>query len=113
MSEEPLSKSEKTHYTNLWCREQGIKSRDLTEHDQIDECILLINFRNEFWLDMNQQQRGYWAAYWNRTYHRQFSLKDKHFRQLEAIINSVLFQRQQQQKRRQTIQVLRSKLNQS
>jgi hypothetical protein len=104
-----LSISEKTHYTNLWCKQQGIQSRDLDNHPTIDDAIILINFRNEFFIDMNERERGVWAAYWNFVYHRQFGLKGKHLRKLEKIAESAIFIRQQQAHRLATIKLLKQR----
>lgn len=89
-----LSISEQIHFTNLWCREQGIKSRDLTNHPTIDDAIFLINFRNEGWFWMDSSDRGVWAAYWNRVYHKQFKLKDKHYTKLEKIAQAIIHRQQ-------------------
>jgi len=105
-----LTQAEKTHYTNLWCREIGIKSRDLETHPTIDDAILLINFHKATWLDLTREERGVWAAYWSYVYHRQCKLKEKHLNKLESITNSVIFRQQKQAERRATIQAMRKRL---
>lgn len=108
----PLSNSEKTHYTNLWCCSIGIKSRDLTNHPQIDDVIILVKFHQECWFDMDQEQRGVWAAYWSWTYHKQFPLKAKHLKKLANIMASVIGRRTKAEKTRQHIKALRESITQ-
>ncbi len=39
-----FSNSELNHLTNYWCRTLGIHSKDLVEHPQADDVVLLVNF---------------------------------------------------------------------
>jgi hypothetical protein len=105
---EQLSTSEKIHYTNKWCRSIGIKFRDLDNHSAIDDVILLINFRNTFWSNLNRSEQGMWAALWNRVYHKQYYLKKKQLDQLEIMANSAQFEQAKQAQRLQQIQALRA-----
>jgi hypothetical protein len=104
---EPLSPREKLHYTNMWCRSIGIKSIDLETHKSIDDVVLLVNFRQEFWSDMDSSQRGIWAALWSWSYHKSLELRPKHINQLTSITNSVIFKRQKQAQRLGTIRQMR------
>jgi hypothetical protein len=107
MNIDQLSSSEKTHYTNLWCRQQGIKSRDLTNHPTIDDAILMIHIRNEFWAYFDSSDRGVWAAFWKRVYHLQFKLKPKHLKKIERIVNSGIYRQQQDLKAKEKIKAIR------
>jgi hypothetical protein len=113
MNIDQLSSSEKTHYTNLWCRQQGIKSRDLINHPTIDDAILLIHIRNEFWAHFDSSDRGVWAAYWKRVYHLQFKLKPKHFTKIERIVNSGIYRQQQLIEKRNYIKAFRESTKQN
>jgi hypothetical protein len=106
----PLTNYELTHYTNMWCRSVGIKSRDLTKHPQIDDVIILVKFHQEFWFDLDSQQRGVWAALWSWVYHKQFSLKAKHLNKLANITASVIGRRTKAEKTRQHIKALRESI---
>ena len=112
MTEFPLTNSELTYYTNLWCRSVGIKSRDLTKHPQIDDVIILVKFHQEFWFDLDKTQRGVWAALWSWVYHKQFSLKAKHLNKLANITASVIGRRSKAEKTRQHIKALRESITQ-
>lgn len=99
-----------THFTNRWCREKGIHSKDLESHPQADDVVLLINFRDQFWPYMDAKEQGAWAAYWSWTYTRKFSLKKKYLEKLETIGNSAAFKKQKQQERLATIKAMRLKM---
>lgn len=118
-----LSKLELTQYTTLWCREHGIKPRDLgcgtsiTEngklrsyqnaHPAIDDVIILIKLREEFWTVWNASERAIWAAYWSSVYHHGFSFKKKALKKIETIANSGIYKQSQAQIKRQRIKELR------
>lgn len=104
-----LSTSEINHYTNMWCRQKGIHARDLENHPQADDVVLLINFRSEFWDVMTAQEQGVWAAYWGWTYTKACSLKRKHLDKLQKIGNSVIFRKEKQAQRQATIKAMRAK----
>jgi AICAR transformylase/IMP cyclohydrolase PurH len=101
----PLSKTELTHYTNMWCKELGIKSVDLgcqyrvgedgkmireeKVHPAIDDVIMLIRFREELWTDMNKHQRKSWDCFWKWTYTLKKQSRQKHLIKLEKIASDV------------------------
>lgn len=106
---EQLTRQQLQHYTNQWCYANGIKQRDLTNHPNIDDVVLLVNFRNEFWQDLSKIEQATWSGFWSIIYHRQFNLKAKHLAKLELMAQSALFQRQKTQERRGKIQALRAR----
>ena len=120
MAQEPLSTKEKNHYTNLWCRSMGMKSKDLgcgierkddgtydtnqLAHPHIDDVILLIKFHQANWQYMTKSECGVWAAYWSWCYHNQVAIKAKWFKRLEHITQSVIIRQQALQAQREAIQ---------
>lgn len=106
---ETLSKREKIHYTNQWCRSIGIRNKDLTNHPSIDDVILLVNFRNEFWQDLTKIEQATWSGFWSIIYHRHYTLKATHLVKLELMAQSALFTRQKQQQRQGKIRALRAR----
>lgn len=108
MTTQQLSNSEKIHYTNLWCRQQGIKSRDIDNHPRIDDVIFLVNIRKTGWAFMDASDRGVWAAMWKSVYHLQFKLQAKHFSKLERIAHSIAYREKQLAIKQATIRALRS-----
>jgi hypothetical protein len=107
-----LSTQEKTHYTNLWCRTIGIKSRDLDNHPTIDDCILLIRCRDTSWQLMNASEKGVWAAFWNRTYHNQYPLKQTHLNKLSNIFENVMHRENKLETQRNHIKAIRESTHQ-
>jgi hypothetical protein len=99
----------KTYYTNRWCIEKGIKSRDILNHPHIDDAILLINIRDEFWQFFNASNKGLWAALWNKVYHLQFRLHKTHFKKLEQLTNIGISRQQELEQKRQLIKANRNK----
>jgi hypothetical protein len=116
----PLSITEKYHYTNVWCKSMGMKSKDLgcgikqnadgsftdnqLAHPQIDDVILLIKFHQANWHYMTRSERGVWAAYWSWCYHNQTAIKAKWFKKLEHITESVIIRQQALEEKRKAIQ---------
>jgi hypothetical protein len=100
----------KTYYTNLWVRTKGLKIRDITNHPQIDDAILLVKIRDEYWSFFNSNNKGLWAALWNKVYHLQFNLKAKHLKQLEQLVITATSRQQTLEKQRQLIKASRNKI---
>ena len=98
------------HYTNSWCRQKGIHAQDLESHPQGDDVVLLINFRESLWNQMERSEQGVWAALWSWTYTRSLPLKKNHLQKLENIGKSVQFRQQKQAQRQATIQAMRTRL---
>jgi hypothetical protein len=96
-----LSITEKIHYTNLWCKELGIKSADLgcqyrigedgkvykevQAHPQIDDVILLIKFLQEYLDDLIPTKRVYLHIIWNWVYTQKKPLTKRHLKNLHKL----------------------------
>ena len=100
----------KTYYTNVWVRTKGLKIRDITNHPQIDDAILLVKIRDEYWSFFNSNNKGLWAALWNKVYHLQFNLKAKHLKQLEQLVITATSRQQTLEKQRQLIKANRKEI---
>lgn len=85
MANSPLTKSELTHYTNLWCRQKGIHSSDLDNHPQVDDVVLMLKWRDAMWIKLNASEKAVWGAYWSIVYHKQRPIHKKALRKLEQI----------------------------
>lgn len=81
----PLTSRELTHYTNLWCREKGIHSKDLEQHPCADDVVLLLALRDAMWTKLNKSEQGCWAGYWSSVYVKKNKLKNKALKKLEQI----------------------------
>lgn len=106
MNEYPLSQTEILHYTRLWCRQQGFGYKDLTDHPQIDDCVLLIKWQNQFG-DCPPKWKKSIDRLWSYVYNHKYPLKQAHLRRLERITEAILNYRQRQQETRQKIRTLR------
>jgi hypothetical protein len=91
----------------MWCCSIGIKSRDIDNHPRIDDAIILINIRNEFWSYLSASDRGVWAAYWKKVYHLQFGLNKKAITKITNIVNNGIHRQQVAEKQRQRIKAIR------
>lgn len=112
-----------TQYTTNWCKQYGIKPRDLgcgivkqadgkyktnlNPHPAIDDVMILIKLRDEFWSVWNASERGVWAAYWSSVYHKGFHFKKKALKKIETLANSGIYRQQQAQLKKQRIKELR------
>jgi hypothetical protein len=100
----------KTYYTNVWIKTKGLTIRDITNHPQIDDAILLVKIRDEYWTFFNASNKGLWAALWNRVYHLQFNLKQKHLTQLEQLVITGTSRQLELEHNRQLIKAKRNKI---
>jgi len=106
-----LTQSElKTYYTNVWVKTKGLKIRDITSHPQIDDAILLVKIRDEYWSFFNANNKGLWAALWNKVYHLQFNLKAKHLKQLEQLVITATSRQLELEHKRQLIKAKRNNI---
>jgi hypothetical protein len=84
-STHPLSKKELTHYTNLWCRQRGIHSRDLETHPRVDDVVALLAWREEMWHKLNRSEQACWAGFWSSIYHKKNKISSKALKKLQTI----------------------------
>lgn len=112
-----------TQYTTDWCRQYGIKPRDLgcgiviqadgtyktnlNPHPAINDVMILIKLREEFWTAWNHNEKCVWAAYWSHVYHKGFPFKKKALKKIELLANSGIFRQQQQIEKQKKIRQLR------
>lgn len=118
-----LTNFEKQQYTNLWCAQQGIKSADLgcgyhiTEdgklkpyqnaHPAIDDVIILIKLREEFWSYWNHNEKCVWSGHWSSVYTKRHHLKAKALKNIEKLAITGIFRQQQEQEQRNRIKAIR------
>lgn len=97
--------------TNYWCRTIGLHSVDLHNHQQIDDVILLIKFRNEYWKEMTKSHKTSYQCMFEWCYKRKNQLRQKHLEKLKQMVlnfeNNRLFKKQQLQKKIVKIKQLR------
>jgi hypothetical protein len=71
-----------TQVTNYWCRTKGIYSRDLDQHPQIDDVIMLIKFIEEYQKDFTAKQRVELHLIWHSCYTNNKPLGKKYLKAL-------------------------------
>jgi hypothetical protein len=75
-----------TGVTNYWCRTKQFHSIDLETHPQMDDVILLIKFRDEYWKEMNKSQKTSFHCFFEWAYKRKNQLRQKHLIKLKQIV---------------------------
>jgi hypothetical protein len=72
-----------------WLKTHGVTLADLDSHQQIDDVVLLINIRQEFWYAMNYSEQAVWGAYWDIVYKKSKPLHKKALKKFEHIIHEL------------------------
>lgn len=97
--------------TNYWCRTKGFHSIDLEKHPQMDDVILLIKFRDEYWNEMNKSHKTSYYCFFEWVYKRKNELRQKHLIKLKQIAlnleNNRLAKKLKQQQAKSKIKSLR------
>jgi hypothetical protein len=72
-----------------WLKTHGVTVADLDSHKQINDVVLLINIRQEFWSGMNYSEQAVWGAYWDIVYNKSKPLNSKALKKFERTIEQV------------------------
>jgi hypothetical protein len=94
-----------------WAKKKGISLSTIEQHPQFQDVVLLLNFRDALWQDLNKSEQGIWAAYWNLTYCKNRALSKKKLNKLEQITNTVIGKKEQQAQQREKVKALRTQWN--
>jgi hypothetical protein len=76
-------------------------------HPAIDDVIILIKLRDEFWSNWNHNEKCVWAAHWSSVYHKGHHFKAKALKNIEQLANTGIHRQQQQIKQQEKIRQLR------
>jgi len=106
---EQRQETEQEQLVGYWIAKWGMKRHDLLQHPCIDDLILLINFRQEFWHQMNRNTQAQWGAFWGYTYAKRKPLKNKSLKKLESIITNIQYRQNKIAQQRQIIRTLKQK----
>jgi hypothetical protein len=71
-----------------WLKGHGVTVEDLDKHPHINDVILLINIRQNYWHIMTASDQGVWAAYWGLVYSKQKALRPKAWKKIEVIVEA-------------------------
>lgn len=88
----------------------GISAKDLTNHPQIDDVIMLLKIRDHLGIYFNNKESGMWGFCWSYTYHKRCHLKKKHLKKLETLVSGIIHRQQKADIARQKIKAKRRTL---
>jgi hypothetical protein len=72
-----------------WLKTHGVTVADLDSHKQINDVVLLINIRQQYWHAMSSSEQASWGGYWNVVYRNSKPLKPKALNRFETIIQQI------------------------
>jgi hypothetical protein len=100
---------EQEQILGYWIRRYGITKRDLDTHPQINDLMLLIKFRSEFW-DMNSQFKKKFERSWDWVYNHKMPLKKNHLNNLTRIGKAITKWRKNRQDKIEIIKAHRQRI---
>jgi hypothetical protein len=83
--ETTLTQREIQHYTNLWCKQQGFKNRELDNELTADNLVLLVIVKQEHWQHMDKSSKAVWNGLHSMLI-KGYPFKEKHLKSVEKII---------------------------
>lgn len=101
---------EQEQLIGYWVKRFGISKKDLDNHPQIDDLMLLIKIRNEFYKDFKAKHKKFFDNTWNWVYNNKLPLKAKQIRTLGYYTEGTIRHRQNIQAGRNTIKKQREYL---
>ena len=107
LSIQHAQKLEQEQLVGYWIKRFGISRKDLTNHPQIDDLMLLIKYRAEFYHDSKAKQKRFFDNTWSWVYNNKLPLKAKQLRTLGYYAEGSIRHRQNIQAGRNTIQLQR------
>lgn len=108
-----LTEYQQNYAIDYWVKQFGIKSKDITEHPNFDDVLLLINTRRSQWDKFNSSEKAHWGALWEWCYHGKHSLKKKHLDKLEQNIHNSIHRHTKAKIKRLKFQTAYNKLKSS
>jgi hypothetical protein len=102
---------EQEQLVGYWAKKfAGISRKDLTDHPQIDDVIMLLKIRDHLGKHFNNKESGMWGFCWSYTYNKRCHLKGKHLKKLETLVTGITKRLEQKALARQRIQAKRRTL---
>ena len=96
-----------------WVKQFGITSKDLNNHPQIEDLMLLIRWKAEFYHDSKSKHKRFFENTWNWVYYNKRALKEKQLSSLGYFAEGIIRHRQnihnKTQAQRQIIKAQRTK----
>lgn len=102
---------EQEQLVGYWSKRFGISKQDLDRHPQIDDLMLLIKYKDEFYHDQKAKHRKFFNNTWDWVYTNKLPLKAKQLRTLGYYAQGSIAHRQnvelRTQQQRHSIKVSR------
>jgi hypothetical protein len=98
---------EQEQLLGYWIKRYGITKRDLDSHPQIDDLMLLIRWKAEFYCDGKAKHKRFFDNTWNWVYHNRLPLKKKQLNTLGYYAEGTIRHRLNIQAGRNTIKAQR------
>jgi hypothetical protein len=98
-----LLELEQEQLVGYWIKQFGISRKALVDHPQIDDVMLLIKFRLEFYKGSKAKHKRFFDNTWNWVYHNKFPLKAKQLRTLGYYAQGTIKHRENLRAGRNTI----------
>lgn len=77
-----------------WAKTRGITLKDIEKHPQIEDVILLLNYKDTFGYYFTKSEASTWGALWSRAYHKKRSIKPQYLEKLAQIGTRIKTQRE-------------------
>lgn len=102
-----MNEYQQDYLISKWLRSKGLTLRDLEQHPQIRDIILLSLWRDTLWQDANLSEQAFWGTQWDWAYVKKYPLKKKMLTKLENITTIIKDRQLAKQNQRLYIQSLR------
>ena len=94
---------EQEQLVGYWIKRFGISKKDLDSHPQINDLMLLIKFRAEFYKDGKAKHKKFFDNTWNWVYNNKLPLKAQQLRTLQYYAEGTIRHRENIAEGRNTI----------
>jgi hypothetical protein len=98
---------EQEQLLGFWLKRYGITRKDLESHPQINDLMLLIQWKKEFYKTGTAKHRKFFDNLWNWVYHNRLPLKAKQIKTLGYYTEGNIRHRENIQAGRNTIKAQR------
>ena len=101
---------EQEQLVGYWVKQFGISRTDINRHPQIDDLMLLIRIRRDFYNEFKSKHKRFFDNTWNWVYHKKLPLKNKQITTIGYYIEGTIRHRENLKQGRNTIKKQRQYL---
>lgn len=102
---------EQQQLIGYWAKKKGISLSTIEQHPHFGDIVLLLNFRDALWQDLNKSEQAIWGAYWGLSYNKGKKLSKKNLGKLEQITITVIDRKNKLAQQQTSIKALRTQWN--